>query len=149
MSVSGELDDTASLHRDHAIGSDEPPCALDDTNRLHKVEAAQLEVRPVARKPVHPYAAGIIRFYRARTIVDGSPDDVDPDRAWSYLENLTPHDLPASARWHFLDLVYFMHQQSNRTSFDCHSFQSRIHMIAGLIDDFVDGLDTDLPGAEP
>jgi len=144
MSAISELDDTASLRRNLNAPLKPLPSGLDDTDRLPPWDTETGP--PHGKGKAHEYAEGIIRFYRARTILDGNREIRDSLRAWGYLEPLSPHDLPASARWHFLDLVYFM-RQSGSEAFDEQEFSERVRTIAKLIDNVVDRLNFELDRA--
>jgi len=138
MSFSSELDDTTSLRRSDTSAS-ASLSALDDTDRLRMGDSDVVDGRTSGTP--HPYAEGIIRFYRARTVLEGRGAE-DTRRAWRYLEQVSPHDLPASARWHYLDLVYFM-RETEIDHIDAGEFRARVRAIAQLIDGFVDRLNSE------
>jgi hypothetical protein len=142
MSLNRDSDDTVNLPRDRLSATRHSGASLDDTDRLRIDAPTELRAGPATGK--HPYAEGIIRFYRARTILDSS---TDPDRAWRYLEQLLPNDLPASSRWQFLNLVYFMQQDDRDKAARHEEFRERVLTIASLIDNFVDRLNLELDRA--
>ena len=136
MSVSNDLDDTASLKRDLDPSPAPPAALLHDTNRFRKAARETHSTHLDGR--VHPYAQGIVRFYRARTILDIGRGASGADLAWCYLKTLSPHDLPASTRWHFIELVYFRQHIANGSDSAAAEFRKRVLDIVELIDAFVD-----------
>jgi len=91
---------------------------------------------------MHRFAEGIIRFYRARTILGRGADDLLAGLAWSYLERLEPAQLPAVARPAFFDLGYFMRVQTLSKDFDHDGFRRRVLDVATIIDGFLDDIFT-------
>jgi hypothetical protein len=89
---------------------------------------------------VRKFAEGIIRFYRARTILNRGASAELTGLAWSYLEHLEPGQLPGVARPAFFDLVYFMRLQLPESSFDHAGFRTRIFDVALIIDGFLDDI---------
>jgi hypothetical protein len=140
MSLSRETDDTANLSCHLASGT-QASAALDDTDRLW-VDASGKN-RAQAADGRHAYAEGIIRFYRARTIIHSGEGRQPAARAWRYIKNLSPHDLPASARWHFLEIVWFMQQHAGADDRRDDEFRERVLSIANLIDNYVDCLNSE------
>lgn len=139
MSISRDLDDTANLRSDDGssvTGHDRS----EDTDRLAVWLTRATALPEAPRDQAHPYAEGIIRFYRARTIVDSERSERSWRRAWRYLDSLSPRDLPPAARRRFLELVYFMKEQGSGDAFAAHDFRLRVRLIAELIDNFVDEL---------
>jgi hypothetical protein len=141
MSVPSELDDTAKLFSDLELACSQTQAAIDDTDRLW-IRSFESNPAPTNGN-VHEYAEGIIRFYRARSILDAARAGDGARRAWRYLEPLCPHDLPTSTRWHFLHLVYFM-QQTDTQEHDEDEFADRVRTIGALIDQYVDRLNFEL-----
>ena len=137
MSVKTDLDDTVSLRCDFASPPAPRGSLLHDTNRFRR---SGPETRASHTDgEVHPYAEGIIRFYRARTILgDRAAGAAGADVAWPYLEKLSPHELPASTRWHFIELVYFMQHVASGSEGTAAEFRKRVLAIADLIDAFVE-----------
>jgi hypothetical protein len=109
-----------------------------DTNKIDLAQPAATEAGWTATNAPHPFASGIIRFYRARTILHQDSDR--GQQAWRYLEPLMPADLPPSARKEFIDLVCFMQEQKTAGRLDIKAFGRKIRSIAAHIDCFVDEL---------
>ena len=141
MSLSRETDDTANLRCNLASGAQASATALDDTDRLCVEGTGSNQAQAADGR--HAYAEGIIRFYRARTILDSREGQRPADRAWRYIENLSPHDLPVSARWHFLEVVWFMQQHAGEDDERDDEFRERVLSIASLIDNYVDRLNSE------
>jgi hypothetical protein len=89
---------------------------------------------------IHKFAEGIIRVYRARTILGRGAGDELTGLAWSYLEHIEPAQLPGIARPAFFDLAYFMRLQTHRLEFDHDSFRRRVQDVAVIIDGFLDDI---------
>jgi hypothetical protein len=87
---------------------------------------------------IHRFAEGIIRFYRARTILSRGADDALAGLAWSYLDRLEPDQLPAVARPAFFDLGYFVRLQTLGMEFDHEGFRRRVLDVATILDGFLD-----------
>lgn len=119
-----------------------PPClATDDTADFVRAVHGDLTGEVIAQDQVHPYAEGVIRFYRARTILTRDSGQQRYGRAWFYLARLRPHDLPPAARRPFFELVYFMQEQTHRELFHSVEFRWRILKIAEEIDRFMEDFD--------
>lgn len=97
-----------------------------------EVQSRELQIRR--------FAEGIIRFYRARTILGRGGSDELSSLAWSYVAHLEPADVPAVARPAFFDLAYFMRLQSLEGAFDNDGFRRRIVDVAVIMDGFLDDL---------
>ena len=95
----------------------------------------------VPYKRVHPYAEGVIRFYRARTIVTCDSDPIAGERAWKYLDPLSPHDLPPHVRPLFFELAFFVNSSPEPLDSRLIAFRRRVLEIASSIDRFMDELD--------
>lgn len=91
---------------------------------------------------IHRFAEGIIRCYRARTILSRGANEELTGLAWSYLEHLEPAQLPGIARPAFFDLVYFIRLQPQRMEFDHDGFRRRVLDVATIIDGFLDDIFT-------
>jgi hypothetical protein len=89
---------------------------------------------------VRRFAEGIIRFYRARTILGRGGSDELSWLAWSYVVHLEPADIPAVARPAFFDLAYFMRVQALEGAFDNDGFRTRILDVAVIMDGFLDDI---------
>lgn len=114
---------------------------LSDTARFDKGFGGEPVDEWVPYKRVHPYAEGVIRFYRARTIVTCDSDPKAGERAWKYLEPLTPHDLPSHVRPQFFELAFFVSSQTDSIDSRLVAFRRRVLEIAARIDEFMDALD--------
>jgi len=143
VSICRDLDDTADLPIAGVHPNTVVPLSLDDTARMRWLTSAR---NYREHGGMHPFAEGIIRFFRARTILEGELADGRWQRAWKYLERLSPHDLPPASRRDFFELTYFVQQQRNSASFDREQFRSCVRAIAGELDTFVDQLNADLDG---
>ena len=120
---------------------DEPCLATDDTADFVRAIHGDLTGQAIAPEQVHPYAEGVIRFLRARTVLTRDSGPQRYGRAWFYLSRLRPHDLPPAARRPFFELVYFMQEQTHRERFHALEFRWRILKIAEDIDRFMDEID--------
>jgi hypothetical protein len=143
MSICRDIDDTASLPIDNTRSSNVYPLRSDDTARM-RMEATGRDYRE--HGGMHPFAESIIRFFRARTILEGELADGRWQRAWKYLERLSPHDLPPASRRDFFELTYFVQQQRDSGAFDREQFRFCVRAIASQLDTFVDQLNADLDG---
>jgi len=141
MSICRDLDDTANLRTDSELPSDPAPLRLDDTARMRQFASAR---NYREHGGMHPFAEGIIRFFRARTILDGKPENGRWRRAWRYLERVEPHDLPPATRKAYFELTYFMQQQDRDRDFDSTQFRASVHSIAAELDTFVEHLNAGL-----
>jgi hypothetical protein len=128
-----DLTDTVELP---VLGEEERASTPDDTDEfeLGGPDAS-------ARMKAHLFADGVIRFYRARTILLVDRDPQKFDRAWRYLSRLLPQDLPPVSRQPFFDLVYLMQEHSGQATSIPYKFSQKILEIADLIDAFVDEID--------
>lgn len=144
MSISRDLNDTANL-RDTSDTTSQLATSS-TTGAQHGGERDARDRAGLNGSTAHPYAEGIIRFYRARTILDNDRPDRSWSRAWRYLNRLEPHDLPSATRRHFLELVYFMQEQTGGADFAAEDFCERVRSIAQLIDGYVDELNHALDG---
>jgi hypothetical protein len=118
------------------------PAEDSDTDEFDLSRPTASDDKWTERSTPHPYAGGIIRFYRARTILH--QDRERGRQAWRYLEPLMPADLPPSARKEFIDLVYFVQEQNTAGTLDIKEFGRRVRSIAAHIDCFVDELEAKL-----
>jgi hypothetical protein len=143
MSICRDLDDTANLPSDGGKSSNVYPLRADDTARMQMAASAR-DYRENGGK--HPFAEGIIRFYRARTILEGDINGSRWKRAWRYLEKLSPHDLPPKVRKQFFELTYFIQEQEGLDGFDADQFHNRVRSIASQLDGFVDELNAGFDG---
>jgi hypothetical protein len=135
-----DLDDTADLTLNAASRSGTRAKIAENTDELEIAGGREPSQPDTPSSQPHPYAQGIIRFYRARTILLVERHEGRHAKAWTYLSRLRPHDLPKSVRRDFFELVYFMHEQAGRPQFESEAFSSRVLAIAGRIDEFVDAL---------
>jgi hypothetical protein len=129
--------------------------SLDDTARMPADWSAGHRRTP-PRSKHHPFAEGVIRFYRARTLLAGETgrDEVSLRRALrarAYLEPVEPRDLPPIARGAYLDLIYLIHEiELDRSpTADPGPFVRKVLEIALLIDEFVDELLSSERAAKP
>jgi hypothetical protein len=123
-----------------------------DTSRLHLREPLEdtanlrdgLETDPesgqASATDANRYADGIIRFYRARTILTRGARPAECQLAWTYLSRLEPRHLPPGARPAFFALVHFMHGQTFDDSLSCADFKRQVFGIATIIDGLLDDL---------
>jgi len=143
MSFQPDVDDTAKLHRE-AGGAPRPGGGTpDDTDRMWITRGASLE-GTTGQWQVHAFAQGIIRFYRARSILQNARDVASCQRAWRYLERLEPDELPETARAPFFELTYCLRSQSRKRAFESGEFPRRVFDVARLIDGFVDDLNREI-----
>jgi hypothetical protein len=140
MSISRDLNDTANLRESADPTITSRLATSGNTGTLRDSNGDARDRVGLSGTTAHPYAEGIIRFYRARTILDNDRPDRCWSRAWRYLNRLGPRDLPSSARREFLELVYFMQEQAGRADFAAEDFCGSIRSIAQLIDTYVDEL---------
>lgn len=138
MPLRRDTDDTADFPFDAGAAPDEITSVPEDTDEIDLARAAASAQAELASRPAHPFAQGIIRFYRARTLLLDEQTESRCRHAWGYLSRLRPHDLPPSVRRDFFELVYFMHEQTGRPRFEAEVFVSRVLSIASTIDGFVD-----------
>jgi hypothetical protein len=119
-------------------GADVSP-SIDDTVDLENAwaDSSDLSRDAIAER----YASGIIRCYRARTILERVGGDSDWAEAWSHLTPLEPHHVPPRARPTFFELTYLMHAQSKECRPEPLQFRDHVLKIAGIIDDFLDDLE--------
>jgi hypothetical protein len=144
MSICRDIDDTANLPSAGARSSTVYPLRADDTARM-QVSTTARDYRE--KGGMHPFAEGIIRFYRARTILEGDLNEAARwNRAWRYLEKLSPHDLPPMTRKAFFELTYFMQEQEGHEPFQAEQFRSRVRSIANRLDGYVDELNAGFDG---
>jgi hypothetical protein len=141
MSICRDLDDTANLRHDSGRFHDPAPFRLDDTARMRQLASAR---NYRERGGMHPFAEGIIRFFRARTILEGTPGSGRWQRAWRYLERVEPHYLPPATRKAFFELTYLMQQQVGGDGFDSAQFLAGVRAIAAELDTFVEHLNAGL-----
>lgn len=114
---------------------------LDDTASLEDGLQTEDASGPDSDADANRYAEGIIRFYRARTILSRGGEPADCQLAWNYLSPLEPNHLPPVARPAFFALVYFMYGQTLADAMSCADFCIQVADIATIIDDFLDNLD--------
>jgi hypothetical protein len=138
MSISRDLNDTANLRDTSDTTSQLATSSA--TSAQHGGRRDTRDCVGLNSSTAHPYAEGIIRFYRARTILDNDRPDRSWGRAWRYLNRLEPQDLPSATRRHFLELVYFMQEQTGDATFAAEDFCQRVRSIAQHIDSYVDEL---------
>lgn len=143
MSFQQDVEDTARLYRESAPEQDTGHARADDTDRMRLAGGATLDDRTGAWQ-VHAYAQGIIRFYRARSILEKDLNAASCRRAWRYLDRLQPNDLPGAARSAFFELTYLVRSQPRLRAFESGEFPTRVFEITGLIDDFVDELNREI-----
>lgn len=115
--------------------------ALAETARFDEGFGSEPVEDWVPYKQLHPYAEGVIRFYRARTIVLCEEDPKAGERAWNYLEPLMPHNLPPHVRALFFELAYFVNSCPGTDDSRFAGFRRRVIDIAVRIDEFMDELD--------
>ncbi len=89
---------------------------------------------------VRRFAEGIIRFYRARTILARGANEELSGLAWTYLQHVEPGQIPGVARPAFFDLTYFMRVQSPEREFDHAGFRRRVLDVALIIDGYLDDI---------
>lgn len=135
MLIDTELDDTATLCGTSLEFVSQP--TLDDTATLH---FASHDANPKTGQTgqTHRFAQGIIRFYRARSILRNDPGLAGCRRAWGYLKRLGPSDLPPESRHLFLELVYCLGRQTTAEAFESPEFRELVLSVAEAIDTFVD-----------
>ena len=131
--------DTARLNLSGAPIEHHAPAA-GDTAAFGPNFLADAPDRRPAELQILRFAEGIIRFYRARTILGRGAGDELTGLAWSYLEHLEPAQLPGIARPAFFDLAYFIRLQMTRTDFDHAGFRRRVLDVAVIIDGFLDDI---------
>ena len=142
MATRDRLDDTAKLEASHSPLDELRAAAVDDTVRIRDAFRSALIRQPAISRKSHPFAHGVIRFYRARTLLAAGQDDDTAIRAWRYLAPLAPSNLPASVRHLFLELIYIVNQSDDaavpRARVD--NFRALVIKIADRIDAFVDDI---------
>lgn len=141
MSTCRDIDDTADLPINGDSSSNVYPLYSDDTARMRLAAAARAKRD---KRGMHPFAEGIIRFYRARTLLEGDAYDTRATRAWRYLDRLSPHHLPPETLQAFFELTYFVREQEGGGDFDADQFRIRVRSIAEQLDSFVDELNAQL-----
>ena len=94
-----------------------------------------------AEATAESFSEGIIRFYRARTILDRGGTDADCELAWTYLRDLEPEHLPPDARSAFGKLVGLMFRQALEDEPDYAVFRRSVLHIAAIVDAFIDSED--------
>lgn len=125
--------------------SAEPQVDPNDTARLRGDLQERAQEPEGLSGGVHPYAQGIIRYYRARSLLRAAADAggatrEDALRAWSYLARIEPRSLPRRIRRSHLELVYLVHALDLRGSetADAGRFVAKVHEVAEMIDEIID-----------
>ena len=135
MNAQIDPSDTARFDLAGAPIETRPP-SLEDTTDLNVL------ADPGERQPNEPeiqrFADGILRFYRARSILSRGVADELSGLAWSYLSRLEPAQLPGVARPAFFELAYFVRLQRPETTFDHAGFRLRVLDVAVIIDGYLD-----------
>jgi hypothetical protein len=139
MSASADTGDTARLNLAGTPTERRPPSPDDTTDLGTDFLADAPDTRQVELE-IRRFAEGIIRFYRARTILARGMSDELSGLAWSYLEQLDPGEVPGVARPAFFDLVYFMRLQTLGDGFDHPGFRRRVLDVAMTLDGFLDDI---------
>ena len=140
MPTRDRLDDTAKLDASHYPLDEERATSVDDTARIRDAFRSALIRQPAISRRSHPFAHGVIRFYRARTLLATGHDDEAAIRAWLYLAPLAPSNLPSSVRHLFLELIYIVNQSDDGAAAHVRvdEFRALVIKIADRIDAFVD-----------
>jgi len=141
MSYALDLDDTARFCTDVDVSRKHDGPTTEDTANLVEAFGCDTTRGWVPYDGVHPYAEGIIRFFRARTILARESDRQRNECAWHILEKLQPHKLPPVVRLLFLELVYFIQNQTPREKLESFEFCVRVLAIARKLDEFMDDID--------
>jgi len=136
-----DTSDTARLRLEAAAARRETPTP-EDTADLGDDFLAAEQGSAAPDVQLRAYAEAILRFYRARTILDRDQSEASIDRAWAYLEMLEPSQVPAVARPAFFELAYFAQLQAQPEGFDHAGFRRRVQDVAIIIDGFLDGIFT-------
>ena len=119
-----------------------PARLLEDTEEF---DVASLDERSAEIDLAQRYASGIVRFHRARTLLEKHDDTTSWQLVWPIIEELSPRDLPPAARLGFFKLTYFMQGELRKETLDVGSFRSQVLEIAGQIDRFLDEFGDLLP----
>lgn len=133
--------DTDRLHLAEASADEAAADAREDTADLSDAFEDEAAAAASADELAERYSEGIIRFYRARTILSRGADSDVCDLAWSYLKPLEPHHLPPVARPAFFALAYFMYGQAMHDDLDHEEFSAHVLDIAGIIDRYLDDIE--------
>lgn len=115
--------------------------SVDDTANFGTTSLTAYTTAADSDQLAERYSEGIIRFYRARTILGRSEGSSACELAWTYLKMLEPHHLPPPARPGFFELAYFMYGQALGEGLDHSRFRTHVLGIADDIDSFLDRLD--------
>lgn len=122
------------------------PAEHDDTAKL-RIDLESGRTNDASKVGLHPYVEGIVRFYRARSVlIDAGSGPVarkDAERAWRYLARVGLRHLPHHMTSAHLELIYLVHtlhldKADSDNHIDPEPFVRHVLDMARMIDDFVD-----------